>query len=149
MIVDEVRPDVMLNLSIASTQVIAFVDIRTQVNPKLLKQIIPWLSNIKNLKENLLSILVCPYLSPTSQKYCLKNKIDFIDLSGNISLSLPGKIFIQRVNMPNKFKIKQLIRNPFSRASSRVVRVLLQNPNNTQFSVPVFLTKKIADLRTF
>jgi hypothetical protein len=123
------RPDVVLRLDFAGVLMTVYGEVKTQVTPKLLKQIGPWLARAKTLNPAETYALICPFLSPESQQYCQENKIDFIDLSGNVLLRFPGKILIQRLNRPNIYRERQLFRNPFGGASSRVVRVLLQLPN--------------------
>jgi hypothetical protein len=121
-------PDSSVYLEISGMKIPAFLEIKSQINPKLLKQIGPWLTRLKMAFKDTFSILVSPYLSVESQQYCLKNQVDFIDLSGNISIGIPGKIVIQRLNRPNKFTIERPLPSPFSRSSSRTLRVLLQYP---------------------
>lgn len=123
------RPDVILRLDFAGVLMTVYCEVKTQVTPKLLKQIGPWLARVKNLDPAETYALICPFLSPASQQYCQENKIDFIDLCGNVLLRFPSKILIQRLNRPNIYQERQLFRNPFGGASSRVVRVLLQFPN--------------------
>ncbi|MDI6808231.1 MAG: hypothetical protein QME66_04520 [Candidatus Eisenbacteria bacterium] len=122
------RPDIVLTLNVGETQVTVYCEIRSQVTPKLLEQIAPWLTRIKAVRPEGTCALVCPFLSPASQKYCQLNGIDFIDLCGNVLLRIPGKIFIERVGRPNIYRERQTLRNPFRGASSRVLRVLLQSP---------------------
>jgi hypothetical protein len=123
------RPDVVLRLDFAGVFMTVYGEVKTQVTPKLLKQIGPWLARVKTLNPAETYALICPFLSPISQQYCQENMIDFIDLSGNVLLRFPSKILIQRLNRPNIYRERQRFRNPFGGASSRVVRVLLQFPS--------------------
>jgi hypothetical protein len=122
--------DFFFSLEFSDLQFDVYCEIKSQVSPKLLRQIGPWLTRLKKERaSSLLYALVCPYLSYESQEYCVKAEIDFIDLCGNISLSIPGKLLLRRLGRPNTLKRSQVLRNPFSRISSRVIRVLLQFPN--------------------
>ncbi len=122
------RPDVRLEIDFSGVVVTVLGEIKTQITPKVLEQVGPWLARIKRSNPKEIYILICPFLSPTSQKYCQENEIDFIDMSGNVFIQIPGKVVIQRLGQPNKYKEKRLFRNPFGGISSRVVRVLLQFP---------------------
>lgn len=124
-----IRPDVRLTLDFAGSLITVYGEIKTLVSPKLLKQLGPWLARIKTLNRKETYVLICPFLSPESQQYCQENNIDFIDLSGNVLLRIPGKVLIQRLGRPNLYRERRVFRNPFGGASSRVVRVLLQFPN--------------------
>ena len=123
------RPDLVLTLDFGGKLLKVYGEIKSQITPKVLRQFGPWLARLKALSPKELYALICPFLSPQSQRYCMENKIDFIDLSGNVLLRVPGKVLIQRLGRPNKYRGRQLFRNPFAGASSRVVRVLLQFPN--------------------
>lgn len=123
-----IRNEVILKIDFSGIPFTILGEIKSQLSPKLLLQIVPWLSRSResNLKE--MPVLITPYITKNLQDYCLKNNINFIDLSGNVSINVPGKVLIQRLGQPNKKPIKQILRNPFWGASSRVLRVLLQYP---------------------
>lgn len=123
-----IRNDVILRIDFSGMPFTILGEIKSQLSPKLLLQISPGLFRFKksNLKE--IPVLITSYITKNLQDYCLKNNINFIDLSGNVSINVPGKVLIQRLGQPNKKPIKQILRNPFWGASSRVLRVLLQYP---------------------
>jgi len=123
------RPDVTIVLDFGGTTVTIYGELKSQVTPKLLRELSPWLVRVKDLNPSSIYALICPYLSPANQAYCLDERIDFIDLSGNLSIQVPGRIWIQRLNRPNLYRTSRPVRNPFSGASSRVIRALLQNPS--------------------
>ncbi|MFH1226982.1 MAG: hypothetical protein V1701_03635 [Planctomycetota bacterium] len=123
-----VRPDLAMGIEFNNIPIQIYGTIKTQVTPKILKEIGLWLARLNESDPNIRYVLICPFLSPESQKYCQENRVDFIDLCGNILIRIPGKVLIQRLNQPNLFKAPQLLRNPFFGASSRVARVLLQFP---------------------
>lgn len=126
----KIRPEIVVLLEYGEKNIRIYGEIKTQITPKSLNEIGKWLSRTKELNPAELEIyaLICPYLSPQNQQYCQRNNIDFIDLSGNILLRIPGTILIERLNKPNLYKESKR-RNPFRGASSRVVRVLLNMPN--------------------
>lgn len=123
-----VRPDVAITMEFTGTIIALYGEIKTQVTRKIIEETGRLLARSNINKTNIRYVLICPFLSPESQKYCQENQIDFIDLCGNILIRIPGRVFIQRLNRSNIFKTPQLLRNPFSGASSRVLRVLLQSP---------------------
>jgi hypothetical protein len=128
------EPDISFQINFNGKIISVNGEIKIQVTPKILEQLGPWLNRIKSYKTNDLWVLICPYLSPESQKFCRENGIDFIDLSGNILLRKPEEIYIERLNQPNLYKRNQLFRKPFGGASSRVIRILLENPKK-QWSI--------------
>jgi hypothetical protein len=124
-----VRPDLAMSVEFNGVPITIYGEIKAQVTPMILKEIGPWLARLNSNNSNIWYVLICPFLSPESQKYCQENRVDFIDLCGNILIRIPGKVLIQRLNQPNLFKTPQLLRDPFGGSSSRVVRVLLNSPN--------------------
>lgn len=122
------EPDVELQIDFGGKLINVYGELKTQVTPKILEQLGPWFVRMSN-KPNSIWVIISPYLSSDSQRYCQENAINFIDLSGNILLRKPGEIFIQRLNQPNMYKMRRVFRKPFGGVSSRVIRVLLQSPN--------------------
>jgi len=123
------RPDVMLELQFGENKVTVYGEVQNSCTPKLAQQIAPWLASLKQAKKNAAFALICPVLSPETQAVCDENNIDFIDLAGNISINVPGKFLLRRIGIKARIKIRPPgYRDPFSGASSRVVRVLLEKP---------------------
>lgn len=127
---EKLESDVTLVLSFGEKLINVFGEIKTQITPKGIRLISEKLSSVKMLNPENTEVyaLICPFLSPESQKYCQENNINFIDLSGNILLRIPGQLLVQRLGRPNLYKEPQLFRNPFIGGSSRVLRVLLKSP---------------------
>jgi len=128
---DNFNPDMVITLDFTGTMIKLSGEVKTQVTPKVLELMSPWFARIKSVAQQETFVLICPYLSPRSQQYCLKKNINFVDLCGNILIQIPGKLLIQRLNRPNIYKENQIYRNPFGGASSRVIRVLLQVPGKS------------------
>jgi hypothetical protein len=124
-----VRPDVDFTIDYGGNMIKVYGEVKSQVTPKILREIGQWISRIKTANPTEAWVLICPFLSEASQRFCQENNIDFIDLSGNILIRVPGKMLLQRLNQPNQYKESRIFRNPFAGASSRVLRVLLNMPN--------------------
>lgn len=123
------RPDIKFEVDIAGTKVTVYGELKNACTPKLAQQIAPWLASLKALKGDAAFAIICPVLSPQSQAVCDENQIDFIDLAGNISINIPGRLLVRRTGLkPAKTGSSSTLTDPFAPAASRVVRVLLQNP---------------------
>jgi hypothetical protein len=77
--------------------------------------------------------VIAPMISPQAQVFCVQNGIDFMDLAGNIFINVPGKFMLRRNGMRLRDASRvesegQRTMNVFSGRSSRVLRVLLENP---------------------
>jgi hypothetical protein len=86
---------------------------------------------MRSLRNDAAFALICPFLAPRSQAYCIENGVDFLDLAGNISINVPGAFTLQRLGMraepTDRTSAEQLpATNVFSGRSSRILRVLLE-----------------------
>lgn len=126
------RADVLFTLRFGQREIKILGEVKTQVTPKLIDLVIMQLSYYKEIAPSDIDIfaLICPYLSEQNQLYCRKKNINYIDLSGNMFLRIPGTLLIERTGRPKLPAYKEIKRrNPFAGASSRVIRVLLNRPN--------------------
>jgi hypothetical protein len=88
-----------------------------------------------NLRHHLLSlpnrkaygILIAPYLSEESIAVLRKESLGYLDFAGNCFLSF-GSVFIERRGTPNPAIRRRGLREIFAPKASRVLRVLLQDP---------------------
>jgi len=69
-------------------------------------------------------LVVVPYMGDAGAKTCADAEVDWLDLSGNASITAPG-IRLERRGRPNKFKRSGRPSSVFSPRSSRLVRQLL------------------------
>jgi hypothetical protein len=127
------RPfDVSFELSSGKNQVVVFGEFKQAPSPKLLAEIGPWMRRMKSLKQDAAFAVLAASLSPQAQAYSIANGIDFLDLAGNISIQVPGKFTLQRLGRRSLERSRtgepSRNMNVFSGRSSRVLRVLLENP---------------------
>lgn len=125
----QARFDAKFDLEFGDTKVQVYAEVKNTFTPKEVEQIGPWLSQMKAMQKDAAYALVCPAISPQSQRLCFERNIDFIDLAGNVFITVPGKLLLQRVGQESRKETSpSFYRNPFSGKSSRVLRVLLQEP---------------------
>lgn len=122
--------DVKIVLSHGETRVEVFGEIKNACTPKQVKEIAPWLARMKAIRPDAAFALICPALSEQAQAICTEHQIDFIDLAGNVSIDVPGKLSIrQRVPLKGRAASRPPgFRDPFAGRASRVLRVLLHRP---------------------
>jgi hypothetical protein len=131
--------DVSFELVSGSSQVRVLGEVQRTVTPMLLEQISPWIQRLKSLRPDIAVALITPLLSPRSQAFCIRNKLNFIDLAGNIYIDAPGKLTLQRTGrrrkgIPAADSEGARSINVFSGRTSRVLRVLLENPKSWTLS---------------
>ncbi|MBI4481385.1 MAG: hypothetical protein HY652_00705 [Acidobacteria bacterium] len=127
--------DISFQLRSGSNRVQVLGEIKQTVSPRMLQEIAPWIRRLKSLRRDVSVAVIAPTLSPQAQAFCVKNGIDFMDLAGNVFINLPGKFTLQRSGMrargvPAQESEGQRALNVFSGRSSRVLRVLLENPKS-------------------
>lgn len=125
--------DVSFEVRSGSNRVQVLGEIKRAFSPRLLEEIAPWIQRLKSLRPDVAVAVIAPIMSPQAQAFCVENGIDFIDLAGNISINVPGKFTLQRSGMKNREVVpsgpdSQRSINVFSGRSSRIVRVLLEKP---------------------
>jgi len=127
------RPfEVAFQIESGSSRIQAMGEIRTNLTPKTVETIAPWIARLKSLQPESAFVLISEYLKPPVQAYCMENDIDFLDMAGNISINVPGKLFLRRVGrkaarQPAARESSRIL-GVYSGKSSRVLRVLLQQP---------------------
>src|ERR1700733_1385616 len=82
--------DVEFQLESGNRTIPAFGEIKTLVSPKILEETAPWMRRMRAFRSDAAFLLICPFLPPRSQTYCMQNQIDFLDLAGNVSINIPG-----------------------------------------------------------
>lgn len=72
-------------------------------------------------------LLLCSwYISPRTAEMCREQNISYLDGAGNCWIAAPG-LFVHVAGRPNRPSVSQTV-DPFSKKSSRIVRVLLMHP---------------------
>jgi len=124
--------DIRFDLESGENRVCVYAEIKQTISPKQLEIIAPWIARLKALEKDAAFAIISPVLSPQAQDYCIDAGIDFIDLTGNISINVTGKFFLQRTGLRSNDSAQTTGPgrevNIFSGRFSRILRVLLQNP---------------------
>jgi len=95
--------------------------------PKYVRMAANQLQEIIGERKRLYGIFGAPYVSEESEKICRSSNIGYLDLAGNCFFSFDG-LYINIKGNPNPFPEKRPIKSIFSKKSSRITRILLDNP---------------------
>ena len=104
------------------------VEVKAEASPRMLRLMA---QNLKARVANMpdaVGVLVAPFLSDRSQDICQQLGIGCIDLAGNMRLAF-DQVFIERSGRPSPAPLRRLQRSLFSPRTTRVLRVLLENPS--------------------
>jgi hypothetical protein len=108
----------------------AVVEIKTVATPQNI------LTGIQLLKayatngeqSDMVPLLVAPYIGAKQAEILADNGISWLDLSGNMSIRVSNRIYIERTGKPNRFPDTSPIKKIFQGTSSLVSRALLLRP---------------------
>jgi hypothetical protein len=109
------------------------VQTRASGDPRLVRESCARLTEIirkqpEAERNYLYPVVAASYISKRSAEICKDMNVGYLDLSGNCRLAFES-VFIERQVLENKHKEKRPLRSIFSAKSSRVVRLLLENPS--------------------
>jgi len=103
-------------------------EIKAEGFPKYLRLAGKQLKTALENDKSLYPAVVAPYISEEGRKICREENIGFFDLSGNCLLEFNGT-YIEVKGNPNRFPTERKIKTIFKGKSSRILRVLLLNPD--------------------
>jgi hypothetical protein len=91
--------DISFELRSGRNRIQVLGEIKQTFSPRIVAEIAPWIRRLKSLRPDLAVALLAPALSDQAQAFCTDNRIDFVDLAGNISINVPGKFTLRRTGM--------------------------------------------------
>lgn len=124
-------------------------EVKAKGEPLYLYQAIGRLTQAPQVKRGDYPIVIVPFISEQGRKVCKEAGIGYIDLVGNIFLKF-NSVLIEKSSGEKttvKFKRKPTFRTPFASKSSRVLRVLLENPGKV-WTFPSLSREAKANIRT-
>lgn len=123
------RADVdVVQAKLAQTMFVAEKRINTQ--PGILRASIPRLRELAARVLGSRPLIVTPFIGPGGKALCRREGVSYVDAEGNVGLFLDGG-FIIKDRRENSARERRELRSLFMPKASRVVRVLLENPNRT------------------
>ena len=120
--------DVVLELSYGNKPIKLVCVIKSLVRTITIENAIRQIEKLPRRRGIYKNCLIAPFLSETFRTLCRKNDISYIDLSGNISINIPGILYIERVGEANKYKETTKSTGFFSDKKSFTIRYLFENP---------------------
>lgn len=102
-------------------------EVMRQVQPKHLRLIAAQFALLMQQNPNWYGIVAGSYLSRESLRFCRDNGMGCMDAAGNCFLSFDG-VSINVEGRPNPYKEKRPLKSLFSPKATRVLRVLLSEP---------------------
>lgn len=123
-----VRVDLMIKVAFGNIAKTLVVEVKNIGEPKLAENAIVQLKKIVKELPDAYPVFAAPYLSERTRQICISEGVGYLDLIGNIYLNL-GSVLIDRTDK-NTAKIeRENTRSILSNKATRVIRDLLENPN--------------------
>lgn len=130
--------DILVKLSLGDNIQILLVEVKSNGQPRMARDAVNQMIRYRNSYPDAYLIFMAPYISPQAAEICMKDGVGYLDFAGNCFLSF-GQVYIEQTGKPNSFRTRRDLVSLFSPKSSRVLRVLLNNPGR------VWKTQEIAD----
>jgi hypothetical protein len=124
----------MIEIKIDGKVIILLVESKSLGEPRMIRMAIQQLRESVGLIENAYPMVAAPYISNDAAAICRQNNVGYIDLAGNCYLSF-DRVYVERNNYPNPLVEKRQVRSIFGTKSSRILRVLLNNPQRRPWGV--------------
>jgi len=123
--VDNLELDFVADVSINDVTFRLIGEIIERDSSPIFQKCISQLKFYENQNSNNVPILIARYFSPKKQDECKKNKINYLDLSGNVYLNYKN-IYIEKTGFSNQYPEIRKKRSPFSDKASLILRVMLE-----------------------
>lgn len=121
------KPDTIFHLETPLGPKKLYVEIKDNGQPRYARALIDKLSLFKEDSKNYW-IFVAPFISEKTGQMLRNSGVGFVDFAGNCYISFEG-IHIQKEGKKNPFLTKRQFKSLFRLKASRILRVLLSNPN--------------------
>ncbi len=121
--------DLVVRLRILGQERTLVVEAKATGQPKQAREAVDQLNRLLRAEasRNAYPVFAAPFISDASSAICRESGVGFFDLAGNCWLSL-GNVYIERVSPQNPQREKRGAVALFTPKSSRVLRVLLNEP---------------------
>ncbi|MGQ0695430.1 MAG: hypothetical protein ACT4OL_07630, partial [Nitrospiraceae bacterium] len=121
--------DLDLKVRAAGTTRRVICEVKSVGEPRYLAQAITSLTRATQKNSRLYPLVVAPYISPEGRRLCREAKVGYLDLTGNAFLRFDG-VLIDRASPKPPPRAKARLRRLFAPKSSRIIRVLLEQPGD-------------------
>ncbi len=125
----KVRADFWVKLRSSSGLQDIVVEVKKKGEPRFIRDVVNQLIRYLEFIPNAYGVIIAPYISCKSAQICKDSNIGYLDFSGNCFMNFQ-QVHIEKEGKPNYQSEKRLLKSLFYPKAERVLRVLLNNPNN-------------------
>lgn len=139
--------DLLVRIRIGEVTRNLLCEVKSVGEPRYLRQALSKISAATVADPEVSPVIVAPYISQEGRKLCREAKVGYIDLTGNIFLSFDNVFIDKSGNSSLVPRRRKAYKRLFSPVSSRVIRVMLENPRET-WTLPRLSEESKASLST-
>jgi hypothetical protein len=121
------RVDLVLDLAAGGERWRLLLQCKGAGEPRIVRAAIQELRELIPGQRKAYGVVAAPYITTRGAEICKASGIGFLDLAGNCRLVF-GKVFIERLGLPNMKVERRPLRTLFAPRASRVIRVLFEEP---------------------
>ena len=126
---NDLKPDYIFHMETSLGEKKLYVEIKDNGQPRYARALIEKLS-LFNEESEKYWIFVAPFISEKTGQMLRESGIGFVDFAGNCYISFEG-VHIQKEGKKNPFLTKRKFKSLFRLKASRILRVLLSDPNRS------------------
>lgn len=126
--INTLGPDFVLKLKKANFSKTIFFEVKNNGQPREARISIGQLQNYIKENPSAYGVLVAPYISDQAAEICKESNVGILDFAGNCRLAFDD-VFVEFKGASNPFNVRRELKTLYSPKSSRVLRVLLNQPN--------------------
>ena len=123
-------PDLLAELSLDGGKQKLRAEVKNSGEPRWARQAANSLFRYVQENPGTYPVFMAPYISPAAGQICEQEGLGFVDFSGNCHLSF-ARVFVHQEGRPNKFARSARLRSLYAPKATRVLRVLLNDPQRT------------------
>lgn len=125
--IKDVEIDIVAHVQVGKAKRKLIIEAKSSGEPRYLRQAANQLRSYAPLVPDSYPVIVAPYISERGAVICKENQVGFIDLSGNYTLAFDN-VYLEKSGYPNVIVARKSLRTLFSPVSTRIIRVMLENP---------------------
>lgn len=121
-------PDLLIEAELRGKPITLLAEAKAQGEPRYIRQAADQLRDSMRRFPGAYPIIVAPYISSQTAELLQSKEIGYFDLAGNVLIDA-GPLYIRVAGKPNPKPLQKKLRSLFASKTSRMVRVLLINPD--------------------
>lgn len=123
-------PDLLLQAEIRGTPITLIAEAKSQGEPRYVRQAADQLGDYAVRFPGAYPIVVSSFISPQTAEMLRSRGIGYFDMAGNVLIDF-GSLFINVSGKANRSPVQKTLKSLFADKSSRILRVLLTNPEKS------------------